>query len=49
MLRVVLEFDHVGVAVRAEHELALRAAAHAPDVLDCENGQEGLQSDCRLG
>ena len=38
MLRVVAEFDHVEIAVGSEHELALRSAAHASNLLGCHHG-----------
>jgi len=34
VLRVILEFNDVVVAVRAPHEVRLRASAHPPYVLD---------------
>ena len=34
VLRVVLKFDDVVIAVGAAHKMALRAAAHAADVLN---------------
>jgi hypothetical protein len=37
VLRIVLELHHVDVAVRAQHQLALRAAPHAPDLLYRQN------------
>ena len=37
VLRVVLELDDVGVAVGAQHQLALCAAPHAPDMLHRQN------------
>jgi hypothetical protein len=39
MLRVVLKLHHVDVAVRAQHQLALRAAPHPPDMLHRQNRQ----------
>jgi hypothetical protein len=39
MLRIILEFHHVHVAVRAQHQLALRAAPHPPDMLHRQNCQ----------
>jgi hypothetical protein len=38
MLRVVLEFDDVKMAVVSAHELRLGSAAHAANVLDRGNG-----------
>src|SRR5271157_1580863 len=35
VLRVVLELDDIVMAVSAAHEMALRAAAHPADVLNC--------------
>jgi hypothetical protein len=35
VLWVVLEFNHVEMAVRSAHEVRLRSAAHSPDVLHC--------------
>ena len=34
MLRVIAEFDHVQIAIRCQHEVALRAAPHASNLLD---------------
>jgi len=34
VLWIVLEFDHIEVAVHAAHEMALGATAHSADVLD---------------
>jgi hypothetical protein len=34
VLRVVLELDDVKMPVAGAHQLSLRAAAHAPHVLD---------------
>ena len=39
VLRIIAELDHVDPAVSAQHQLALRAAPHAPDVLYCLNRQ----------
>jgi hypothetical protein len=39
MLRVVLELHHVHVPVRAQHQLALRAASHPSDLLHRQNRQ----------
>jgi len=43
MLRIVLELDDVDMAVRAQHQLTLRAATHAPDVLGSKNCQGALR------
>ena len=37
MLRVILELDHIVVAVRAAHQVRLRSPAHAPYVLGASN------------
>jgi hypothetical protein len=39
MLRIVLKLDNVGVAVRPQHQLALCAPTHAPDMLHRQNCQ----------
>ncbi len=39
VLRIVLELHDVDMAVRAQHQLALRAASHAPDLLHRQNRQ----------
>ena len=44
MLRVVLELDHVRMAVGAQHQLPLRAAPHPPDVLHRQNCQARVPS-----
>ncbi len=38
MLRIVAEFDHVQVAIRSQHEVALGAAPHASNLLDRDHG-----------
>jgi hypothetical protein len=42
VLRVVLKLDDVEMAVRAQHQLALRAASHPPDLLHRQNRQARL-------
>jgi hypothetical protein len=42
MLRVVLKLHHVHLAVRAQHQLALRPAPHPPDMLHRQNRQPVL-------
>jgi len=39
MLRIVLELDDVGIPIGPEHQLALCAATHAPNMLHRQNRQ----------
>ena len=41
MLRVVLEFHNIGMTVGRQHQLALCAATHTPDMLHRQNCQTG--------
>jgi hypothetical protein len=48
MLRIILEFDDVIAIIIAAHQMGLRAASHAPDMLDCQPHGAMLASQSRL-